>query len=331
MLHILVGAWSMVLVVLIGMQAATAINERQAAMPLEDSYERYCAEEDTLAPEIELVGGETVTILEGAKYTEAGATASDYCEVVENSTAGTVDTATAGKYELTYRAVDARGNVAEAVRTVEVRSRGAGVVYLTFDDGPGPYTARLLDMLAKYKVKATFFVTGMGDEALIAREYDEGHTVGLHSMSHNYAEIYQSEEAYFADLYAVQERVKRVTGQTVALLRFPGGSSNLVSTKYDGGTGIMSRLVAEVERRGFTYFDWNVLAGDAAGAESADEVFWNVVSGLRAGEDTIVLQHDVKEFSVEAVEWIIEYALEQGYVFDRLSEESFTAHHGVNN
>ena len=136
-------------------------------------------------------------------------------------------------------------------------------IYLTFDDGPGPYTAELLDTLQRYGVRATFFVTGAGDDDLILREYREGHAVGLHTLSHNYAYIYASIENFMADLVAVQERVRRITGYESHLMRFPGGSSNTVSALYDGGAGIMSQLAPEVERRGFYYFDWNIASGDA--------------------------------------------------------------------
>ena len=210
-------------------------------------------------------------------------------------------------------------------------SPGRGVIYLTFDDGPGPYTAQLLDVLAKYNVKATFFVTGAGSDDLILREYNEGHTVALHTLSHNYAAIYQNVDAYFADLYAVQDRVRRITGQTAILIRFPGGSSNLVSAKYDGGAKIMSRLAREVEAKGFTYFDWNISSGDAGGITTADGVYNTVVNGLVGDGDMVVLQHDIKKYSVDAVERIIKYGLDNGWRFDKLTAESFTAHHGINN
>lgn len=206
-----------------------------------------------------------------------------------------------------------------------------GKIYLTFDDGPGPYTAQLLDVLRKYGAKATFFVTGAGDDELIAREYAEGHAVGLHTLSHNYAHIYQDTDNFFADLVAVQERVERITGEKSYLMRFPGGSSNLVSRNYDGGAHIMSQLTAEVEERGFTYFDWNVSSGDAGEATTADEVYENVVNRLVDGGETVVLQHDIKGFSVEAVERILQYGITNGYKFERLDAGAFTAHHEVNN
>jgi peptidoglycan/xylan/chitin deacetylase (PgdA/CDA1 family) len=210
-------------------------------------------------------------------------------------------------------------------------NNGNRIVYLTFDDGPSDaYTNRLLDILAKYGVKATFFVTGSGDDALIKREFDEGHTVALHSSSHSYAYIYANVDNYFADLYAIRDRVQRITGYAPSLIRFPGGSSNTVSALYDGGMKIMSYLTAEVERRGFNYADWNVSSGDAGGATTADQVFENVVYRLSEGR-SVVLQHDVKGFSVDAVERIIQYGQANGYTFLPMTSDSFMAHHGVNN
>ena len=205
-----------------------------------------------------------------------------------------------------------------------------GIIYLTFDDGPGDHTAALLDVLKKYDVKATFFVTGYGSDEMIKREYDEGHTVGLHTLSHRYNLIYTSPEAYFDDLVKVSERVKSITGEDPKLIRFPGGSSNTVSARYDHGIRIMSILTSEVEKRGYHYYDWNVNSGDAGGATTADAVYTNVVTHLKSGPN-VVLQHDVKDFSVAAVERIIQFGLTNNYVFLPLDFDSFNAHHGVNN
>ena len=211
-----------------------------------------------------------------------------------------------------------------------IEEKTAKIVYLTFDDGPGPYTAELLDILKKYNVKATFFVTRAGDDALIAREFNEGHTVGLHSYTHDYAYIYSGIGNFFEDLYSIQDRVKNITGETSTIIRFPGGSSNLVSAKYDGGAHIMSTLAYEVAARGFTYFDWNVSSGDAGAPLPSDQIYENVVNNLKP-EFSVVLQHDIKDYSVNAVERIINYGLKNGYTFKRLEKDSFSAHHGINN
>ncbi len=292
----------------------------------------FCATMDDVAPEITLNGdANDVIIVNKDSYEELGATVVDDCDKVELKIDGKVDTTTIGSYTVTYSSEDNSGNVATATRTISVAPEYRGMVYLTFDDGPSAYTAELLDVLKKYNVKATFFVTGRGDDALILREYQEGHTVGLHTFTHDYSYIYQNVNTFFEDLYRVQERVKNITGYTSYIMRFPGGSSNTVSARYDGGARIMSELVAEVESRGFTYFDWNVSSGDAGSTTSAEGVFKNVAYALKEGGNSIILQHDIKDFSVAAVERIIEYGLANGYKFAALDASSFTAHHGVNN
>ena len=208
--------------------------------------------------------------------------------------------------------------------------RSAGTIYLTFDDGPGAYTARLLDILKQYNVKATFFVTGGGDDSLIIREYQEGHTVGLHTWSHRYDQLYRSVDAYFEDLQLVHDRVQALTGVDSKIIRFPGGSSNTVSAKYDGKTKIMSTLTQEVGKRGYVYFDWNIASGDAGNVTTTDGVYNTVVSHLHDGVN-VILQHDIKSYSVDAVEKIIKFGLDNGYTFEPLTVNSPTVHHGVNN
>ncbi len=218
------------------------------------------------------------------------------------------------------------------VEAEEARKAAArGFIYLTFDDGPGEFTAELLDILAKNSIKATFFVTMRGDDELITRIFNEGHAVGVHTASHRYDLIYQNAATYWADAGMVAERITRLTGETPNLLRFPGGSSNTVSRKYDNGTKVMSILTTEAGALGYTYFDWNVDSKDAGGARTTEEVVANVTSALNHDGDFVVLQHDIKDYSVRAVAEIIEYGFSNGYYFDRLSVNSFTAHHRVNN
>ena len=222
---------------------------------------------------------------------------------------------------------------AEEIRIAEHAeklAKATGVVYLTYDDGPGDYTAALLDILKKYDVRATFFVTGRGTDDLIKREYDEGHTVALHTWSHNYAYLYSSVANYYADLQQVSDRVKNITGEESKLIRFPGGSSNTVSKRYDGRSRIMSTLTRDVEAKGYAYFDWNVDSDDAGRANSADVVYANVINRLKPGAN-VVLQHDIKPYSVEAVERIIQWCNDNNYVFEPLTKDSPTVHHGVNN
>lgn len=285
---------------------------------------------DYKSPVIELKGGDTVVVAVGDDWVEPGVDVYDDRDIPEVTIESMVDTKTEGEYKIHYFATDASSNCTEMDRIVKV-VQPVGRIYLTFDDGPGDSTAALLDVLKKYGVRATFFVTGYGDDALIKREYDEGHAVGIHTFSHVYSNIYTSVENYIADFDQVKNRITVLTGHEPKLMRFPGGSSNLISARYDGGIHIMSQLANILTERGFTFFDWNVDSGDAGGASSADEVYNNVIAALKTGGDSVILQHDIKPYSVEAVERIIQYGLSNNYVFSKLDEHSFAAHHGVNN
>ena len=285
---------------------------------------------DETPPVITMNGPEVLRIALGSEYKDLGINAFDVRGETTVAIEGEVDTNTEGEYTITYTATDEHENQSTATRTVKV-IKTAGTIYLTFDDGPGPYTEKLLNVLKKYHVLATFFVTGSGSDDLIKREYTDGHAIGLHSFSHNYSYIYSSTDNFWADMNRVQERVKNITGKETKLMRFPGGSSNTISARYDRRTHIMSKLVNEATEKGFTFFDWNVLSGDAGETTDTSKVYENVTTQLVHDGDSVVLQHDIKEFSVNAVEDIINYGLEHNYIFDKLDENSFTAHHGVNN
>ena len=203
------------------------------------------------------------------------------------------------------------------------------VIYLTFDDGPGAQTPRLLEILAKYDAKATFFVVDTAYASTITQIAEQGHTLAMHTATHKFEQVYSSEENYFADLYKIQSVIEQYSGQKPNLLRFPGGGANTISKKYN--EGIMTRLTQLVEEKGFVYFDWSVDSNDAGGAKKAEQVFENVKNGAGNRRVSIVLQHDIKDFSVEAVEKILIWGLENGYQFRGLDMTSPTAHHGVNN
>lgn len=283
-----------------------------------------------IPPVITLNGQEEVRISSGTEYVDPGATAYGIGSDATLATEGEVDTSTEGVYTIKYTACDEHSNCATKERRVTVL-KPAGTIYLTFDDGPGEHTDRLLDILKKHHVLATFFVTGRGSDETLKREYDEGHAIGLHSFSHDYSYIYRNTTNFWEDIGRVQNRVKSVTGKETFLMRFPGGSSNTISARYDGRSHIMTTLVHEASERGYTYFDWNILSGDAGETTETDKIVENVTKALKPGGPSVVLQHDIKGFSVDAVERIIEYGLENSYIFDKLSVDSFNAHHGVNN
>ena len=110
------------------------------------------------------------------------------------------------------------------------KNDGDKVCYLTFDDGPSDNTLKILDILKRANAKASFFVIGTSKLDYIKRIHNEGHTVALHANNHDYSKIYKSEEAYFKDLNAIAAKVKKITGVDSKIIRFPGGSSNTISS-----------------------------------------------------------------------------------------------------
>lgn len=178
-------------------------------------------------------------------------------------------------------------------------------VYLTFDDGPSSNTNAILDILKEYDVKATFFVVGKTDEAskeAYKRIVAEGHTLGMHSYSHKYDEIYQSKESFTEDLSRLQEYLYEVTGVWSRYYRFPGGSSNTVS-KVD-----MQELIAWMNESGIIYYDWNTASGDAVSRQlPKDTIVENCLENLDRQSECMILMHDAadKQTTVEALPEII--------------------------
>ena len=189
-------------------------------------------------------------------------------------------------------------------------SNNAGIrkVYLTFDDGPGPNTDKILDILEQYGVKATFFVVGKeGYAEQYRRIVEEGHTLGMHSYSHKYSEIYASLEAYKNDLNKLHDFLYELTGEDCNIVRFPGGSSNTISNVD------MRELISYLNEENIVYYDWNVSSGDATGNyKNADRIAANVLENIDQYNNAIILFHDAagKDSTVEALPIIIEKILE---------------------
>ena len=294
--------------------------------------------EDLEGPSISINGNVNTYLQVGSSYSDKGAIANDNCDgdVSSNiSFSGGVDTSKVGSYSIVYSVTDSAGNSSSLTRNVYVYgSNGSGdkVVYLTFDDGPSAYTGELLDILARYNVKATFFVTNRNPSYnhFIKRAYEEGHTIALHTSSHNYSRVYSSVDAYFEDLNEINETVKNITGSYSYLIRFPGGSSNTVSRNYS--IGIMSTLSQMVTDKGYKYFDWNVSSSDADGrSHPSSEYANNIINGINGKSMSIVLQHDTNVNSIRSVGTVIEYGLSHGYTFKPLDMTSPVVHHKIAN
>ncbi len=199
------------------------------------------------------------------------------------------------------------------------------IVYLTFDDGPSNLTPQVLDLLDRYNAKATFFVVCKNNE-----EYEEylsdivarGHTLALHSYSHDYHEIYASKDAFLRDYEKVYDWVVETTGYTPSLFRFPGGSNN-------GSSYVVNDIIDEMEGRGFQYFDWNVSSGDGSELTTTANIIDNICSNVGNVEHPVVLMHDGrgKNATLAALPSVLEYLSDNGYEFRSLDKSVETVHY----
>lgn len=208
-------------------------------------------------------------------------------------------------------------NVMETATDGEVEEEK--MIYLTFDDGPSSVTPKILEILKKYDVKATFFVVS-GDnkyKEYIKQMYDDGHTVGVHSDCHEYKKIYSSVDAFLEDFTKCYDIIEKITGKSPTIFRFPGGSIN----NYNKSTA--KDIINEMNRRGFAYFDWNVDSGDATGKLSAEEIYNNVINGVKGRKRAVILMHDsaAKSTTVDALENIIIKLKEDGWQFSSLNNK----------
>lgn len=197
----------------------------------------------------------------------------------------------------------------EPEQDIETSDSQTRKVYLTFDDGPSIYTDEILDILSLYEVKATFFVVGQEDEALwpmYQRIVEEGHSIGMHSYSHKYTDIYASLDNFKADTEKIQNYIFDRTGVECSLYRFPGGSSNSIGKEH------MQEFIAYLDEEGITYYDWNVTSKDATGVTlTIDELVENSTLELEKYNSAYILLHDssTKYSTVQALPRIIEKIL----------------------
>lgn len=320
----------------------TTVKEDEIIYEVSDSSEnkttlsRKIIRKDITKPVIKL--DKNITIKKGSTFKDTY-TANDNCDGDVTSKViktGSVDTNRVGSYEITYKVKDKSNNEAIIKRKVSVIDNSIKgknkIIYLTFDDGPSiKNTPEILDILKKHNIKATFFVINhnKNTDYLLKREYDEGHAIGYHSYTHDYAKIYKSETAFYDDLNKIKNKVKDVLGIYSNLMRFPGGSSNTISASYN--KGIMTRLTKDVVKKGYVYFDWNVGSSDTMLKDS--QKICNQVTKNLIYKENVVLMHDSSDkiYNAKALSCIIKYGLENGYRFDKLDATSYPAHHYVNN
>ena len=254
---------------------------------------------------------------------------SDNQEIAKVSKKGKVTALKKGKTTLTAETEDGKTYCCNLQVTKRIKS----VIYLTFDDGPNRYTTpKVLDILKKNNVKATFFELkpAKDDFDLTKRVIEEGHTLALHGYQHKYDIVYQSQKKYHDNLDLLRNLFFKKFGVWCTISRFPGGSSNTIS-KYN--PGIMTKLAGKLHDWGYHYFDWNVDSQDAGGARTFGDTFKNFKNGLAKGRGNVVLMHDYdkNDKTIDALDQMIRYGKKQGYTFLPITASTDEVHHGVNN
>lgn len=193
------------------------------------------------------------------------------------------------------------------------------VAYLTFDDGPSTkVTPRILKTLDDYGIKATFFLLGSMAESnpeLVKTINSKGHSIGNHSYSHKYGYIYQNSTNFLAELNLTDKAFKNILGKdfSTQLFRFPSGS-------YGENKNPYKKLVQE---KGYKYYDWNVLNGDAEGLNiPASKLVSRVKETTKGQKSIVVLMHDSgsKTATADSLAEVIDYLIGQGYSFDKLPQ-----------
>ncbi|MTI68489.1 MAG: polysaccharide deacetylase [Firmicutes bacterium] len=199
-------------------------------------------------------------------------------------------------------------------------------IYLTFDDGPSWITEKILDILKKENIKATFFVCGNNTKygkKILKRMIKEGHKIGNHTYSHDYNKIYKDVGSFFKDLYKNEKNIYEITGIKPKIVRLPGGSNNSSPHK---GKDLITKINKKLLQRGYTYIDWNATAADSSPTSPIKEqIIFNVLKWSTKYNNSIVLMHDSagKKNSLKALPTIIKKLKSFGYSFDVLSEDSF--------
>lgn len=202
------------------------------------------------------------------------------------------------------------------------------VIYLTFDDGPGgKVTEKILDILKKEEVPATFFLIGnqiKGQEELVKRIHAEGHSLGLHSMSHEKSILYSSNDNFLKEMLESQSKIKEVTGESPIILRFPFGCNN---NCYK----LKRTLVELLHENNFKIYDWNVDSTDGANYSASPSTF--IKKAKSDSNPAVLLMHcgNMNKNSAAALPEIIKYYKNKGYTFKKIANETPEVFHYISN
>lgn len=201
-----------------------------------------------------------------------------------------------------------------SVKVEDIHLINKKIAFLTFDDGPSHnVTPSVLDTLENYDIKATFFVLGIMAEKnsnILKRISDSGHSIGIHSYSHETNKLLKSKEDFLYDLDISDKVIKHIIGDdfTTRLYRFPGGSFEYNKRQY----------LNDLNEAGYVNVDWNALTGDAEHMNPEPEKLLETLKETIINKDKIiVLMHDAttKKVTADILPDVIEFLKSEGYEF----------------
>jgi peptidoglycan/xylan/chitin deacetylase (PgdA/CDA1 family) len=181
-----------------------------------------------------------------------------------------------------------------------------GAAAITFDDGPGAHTARLLNALKQYNAKATFFVLGSyvkNNSALIQRMVDEGHEVANHSYDHkDFKKL--SDADVLSQIRRTSNAIAAITGEKPTLLRPPYGS-------------FTRRITNLAEQEGLALVLWSPSPEDWK-YRDVDYVYKYIIDNVKAG--STLLLHDIHKTTVDGFIKALPVLIERGLKLVTVSE-----------
>lgn len=188
------------------------------------------------------------------------------------------------------------------------------IAFLTFDDGPSKnVTPEILKVLDDYDIKATFFLLGSMCEKngiILKSIADKGHSIGIHSYSHNLNELLANEESFISEINLTESTLKKQLGDEfkTRLFRFPGGSFEDYKMQY---MDVLHEL-------GYVSVDWNSLTGDTEYVNPTPDVLMNNLKITTKNKNNIVLlMHDseAKGVTAKVLPDVIDYLISEGFEF----------------
>ena len=180
-------------------------------------------------------------------------------------------------------------------------------IALTFDDGPTAVTWQILDELAKYDARATFFVLGhrlVDYPETIMRIINEGHQIGNHSYSHKQLNAISAKELH-NELDKANDAIFKATGVTPTILRPPFGAFN-------------KKVVEAAKARGMAIIHWSIDPVDWTETASAAKVSQRIIKNAKEGD--IILMHDLYPQSGQAAAIVLKELTERGFTFVTVDE-----------